>query len=114
MTKEQKLREAVFLYIEAMKRLTNCRQEHFRQVCHTCKKYAGCLVYSGYVEAWMNLQKSYYPEKTVEHGTIEDVVVAAQKLAEHTKDEALSIALNGLCGIIGQQQTDITKLKEKE
>jgi ribA/ribD-fused uncharacterized protein len=63
MTKEQKLREAVFLYIEAKKRLTLCMQDHFRQVCHPCKEYSKCLVYDGYVSAWMNLQKSYYKEK---------------------------------------------------
>lgn len=66
MTKEQKLREAVFLYIKAKKRLTTCMGEHFRQVCHNCKEYAKCLVYSGHVQAWMNLQDSYYVEKEID------------------------------------------------
>lgn len=66
MTKEQKLREAVFLYIEAKKELTSCRGKHFRQVCHNCKEYSECLVYSTYVQAWMNLQDSYYVEKEVD------------------------------------------------
>jgi len=63
MTKEQKLREAVFFYIEAKKGLTFCMGKHFRQVCHNCKEYSKCLIYSGYVQAWMNLQDSYYVEK---------------------------------------------------
>jgi len=63
MTKEQKLREAVFLYIEAKKGLTKCMGEHFRQVCHNCNEYTNCLVYNEYVQAWMNLQDSYYVER---------------------------------------------------
>lgn len=62
MTKEQRLREAVFLYIEAVKKWTKCKGYHFRQVCHQCPKYANCLIYSGYIQAWTYLQDSYYVE----------------------------------------------------
>jgi len=65
MTKEQKLRKAVFLYIKTKKRLTACMGKHFRQVCHTCKEYAKCPVYSNHFSAWINLQDSYYIEKEV-------------------------------------------------
>lgn len=39
--------------------LTECMQKNFRQVCHNCKNYCGCETYNNYVEAWMNLQKSF-------------------------------------------------------
>jgi len=65
-TREQNLREAVRVYIEAKVKLTLCMQEHFRQVCHPCREYARCLVYAGYVETWMNLQKAYKIEDVVE------------------------------------------------
>ena len=61
-TKKQKLKEVVRLYIEAKIKLTLCMQKHFKQVCHSCKEYARCSVYSNYVEAWMNLQKAYKKE----------------------------------------------------
>lgn len=66
MTKEQKLRETVFLYIEAKKRLTLCMGQHLRQVCSKCNEYASCFVYNEYVQTWMNLQNSYYIEKEVD------------------------------------------------
>jgi len=59
MAKKQKLEQAVLFYIEAKKRLTSCMQNHFKQVCHTCKEYAKCSIYNEYVEAWMQLQNSY-------------------------------------------------------
>ena len=114
MTKEQKLREVVFLYIEAMAKLTLCRQDHFKQLCHTCKEYAKCLIYENHVDTWMNLQKACYPEKTVEPGDYAGVVTATRKLAKNTKDEALSITLDALCSIIEQQQKELVELKETE
>ena len=43
-------------------------QKHFRQVCHVCKSYSFCTVYSDYVDAWIELQKAYKREKKNEKG----------------------------------------------
>jgi len=51
-------------YIQAKIDLTCCMQIHFKQLCHTCKKYAHCEIYNGYVEAWMQLQKSVQDQPT--------------------------------------------------
>lgn len=46
-------------YIEAKIEMTECMQKHFRQVCHNCKKYSNCKKYNNYVNAWINLQKTF-------------------------------------------------------
>ena len=63
------LKEAVRLYIEAKAALTKCMQNHFRQVCHNCKSYSRCGVYALYVAAWINLQKVYEADDSLEEGT---------------------------------------------
>jgi len=52
------LPEIVKQYIKAKVLLTECQQQHFKQLCHTCHEYAGCKVYGSYVLAWMNLQEA--------------------------------------------------------
>ena len=54
--------KTVRYYIEMKALLIQCRQEHFKQLCYTCREYANCEVYSEYVNAWLELQKGF-PEK---------------------------------------------------
>jgi len=44
-------------YVDSKIELTKCMQKHFRQVCHNCRKYVGCSVYSNYTKAWFALQR---------------------------------------------------------
>lgn len=53
-----KIKEAAINYVGAKIALTNCMQKHFRQLCQRCKYWNKCLVYSKYVQAWMDLQES--------------------------------------------------------
>ena len=46
-------------YIDAKIAWTECKQEHFRQLCAWCRKYHTCDVYGRYVEAWIALQNTY-------------------------------------------------------
>jgi len=57
-------KEAIQKYIQAKVNLTCCMQSHFKQLCHTCKKYATCKIYNDYVEAWMQLQASLKEQST--------------------------------------------------
>ena len=54
--------DAVEEYILAKMKMTECMQKHFRQVCHNCSNYSKCNQYNMYVEAWVNLQKTYLEE----------------------------------------------------
>lgn len=56
--------DSVERYIQNRKCLIQCRQKHFKQICHTCRKYAKCKVYAEYVDAWMGLQKSVKEQPT--------------------------------------------------
>jgi len=45
-------------YIDAKITMTECMQQHFRQLCTKCREYGRCGVYRQYFHAWMELQKA--------------------------------------------------------
>jgi len=63
MKPKKNLRNYVGRYIRAKIKMTECMQNHFRQVCHVCKSYSLCSIYSNYIDAWMKLQKAYKRDK---------------------------------------------------
>lgn len=54
---EETIKKAVINYVKAKIEKTKCLQRNFKQKCNYCKYYAGCIVYSEYVKAWIELQK---------------------------------------------------------
>ena len=56
------LLKATGIYIRSKRKHVLCQQKHFKQLCHTCKKYANCNVYNNYVRSWMALQQVYKRE----------------------------------------------------
>jgi hypothetical protein len=57
------LSEVVKEYIKAKVLLTECQQNHFKQLCQTCQRYTNCNIYNRYIVAWMDLQETSKNEK---------------------------------------------------
>ena len=57
MINTEKVTNLVVNYIDTKKRITRCKQEHFKQLCNRCKEYTKCKLYADYVDAWIKLQE---------------------------------------------------------
>ena len=53
------LRLYVGRYIRRRKKMVSCQQQHFRQLCLTCREFTDCKIYAEYALAWFELQRAY-------------------------------------------------------
>jgi len=56
MINTEEVTNRVVNYIDTKKRITLCKQKHFKQLCQRCKEYSKCGLYADHVDSWIKLQ----------------------------------------------------------
>ena len=58
MTKKDKIVIAAKQYVKAVKEVTACKQEHFKQHCQYCAKHNSCKLYDKHFDKWTKLERA--------------------------------------------------------